>query len=978
MKKPFTLLFVLFALVSLAQQYSYRQYTIFDGLPQNQVTDLHIDPDGYLWIGTKGGICRFDGENFVDFTNRESSNTNIRGIFNQSDSLYYFTSGILYCKRGEDFQEVFCAGDGQTIDSITPLDGAKGFVVNTLHDIYRWNYGDSAMLYSAPDNRLYLWKYISDNKYIFKKQNDVLGKRNDVFMYEKGEKKTLPKEHNGFRLANLSDDIVIYKMDTLLSDSVFYFDINRDTSVFVFTHDKDYVSRAFVLQNKKIAFILNEYSWFITDSLYQIIDRDILSGNGISDIVEHNNNLFLATEQGLFVRNSAAFLNYTEKGNIPGYVWSIVEDRDTNIVLAGFYGDLTILDENNCLRNVDFSFNDIPYLILPSFYMDGFVRKNGDWVIPMACGVFYGNEARQRFFTCSDQLCATPFCTWEDEKKDLLFAGTNYGVYIFQLPEGKILRNIQTDEINVLDIAEDKFGRLWFCTSRKVFLYEHDSLIRFYEQHPELKQAFVSCCRDARGNMWLGNKKGLHLYNYDRLQTVWDGSFTFINAYKDSHIIAGNTFGIVYLDLERFYAGDADFACYFDRFNGFIGREPGQNGTMVSSKGDVWVPTSESVVKFMPDRIYIDTVPPKAFVGSMELSDHELQWQPFLNEPIKMDSVYHLSWDKNNVRLNYHAIKYHCPERLQYRYRLLGYSESWSETAETEALFTNLNPGHYRFELMAANEHGYWSKKPAALNFYIVPAFWQTWWFKSLVILFAALGLFLGFLWYFRLKQKRAQEQRRVERQLVSVQLNSLNAQLDPHFVFNAISAIGAEVQQNNTERAYDYFVKATRLFRSSLVDKDQITRSLDKELAVVEGYLQLQQLRFGERIRYTIEVADDVDHNMIIPKMSVQVFVENAVKHGLENKLDGGFVHIRIANKDGCLHIRIVDNGVGLEESRKLQKESTGLGLKSFEQFFEILNKANSSKAEFTLNTLYNKNGQVEVTEAVLKIPLNYQYSMV
>ena len=379
----------------------------------------------------------------------------------------------------------------------------------------------------------------------------------------------------------------------------------------------------------------------------------------------------------------------------------------------------------------------------------------------------------------------------------------------------------------------------------------------------------------------------------------------------------------------------------------------------------------------MPDRIYIDTVPPKAFVGSMELSDHELQWQPFLNEPIKMDSVYHLSWDKNNVRLNYHAIKYHCPERVQYRYRLLGYSESWSETAETEALFTNLNPGQYRFELMAANEHGYWSKEPAVLNFYIVPAFWQTWWFKSLVIFLAALSFFLGIRWYFRLKQKRAREQRRVEQQLVSVQLNSLNAQLDPHFVFNAISAIGAEVHQNNTERAYEYFVKATRLLRSSLVDKDRITCSLDKELAVVEGYLQLQQLRFGERISYSVEVAEDVDHNMIIPKMSVQVFVENAVKHGLENKLEGGFVNVTISNSDGCLLICIVDNGVGLEESRKLQKESTGLGLKSFEQFFEILNRANTAKAEFKLKTLYAKNGQVEGTEAVLKIPLNYQYSM-
>ncbi len=968
MKKPFTLLFVLFALVSLAQQYSYRQYTIFDGLPQNQVTDLHIDPEGYLWIGTKGGICRFDGQNFVDFTDQESNNTHIRAIFTKSDSLYYYTSGILYCKRGESFQEVYHAKEGDPIIEIFTLDNDKGFLVNTIHNIFRWNYGEKVLLYSNPDERIWLRMYESDDKF-------VVDENRNVFIFRNGLKTPLPELNQTYSFNDYQSENYFFLKYLTGLDSVFSYNFNSDTSAFWVTYNKN-ISNIITLPDKKTAVVLNESDWLITDSAFRICEHDILTDNGIRDVVEYNNNLFLGTEKGFFVRNSAAFLNYTEKDNIPGYVWSILEDQDNNIVLAGFFGDLSILDEGAGLRKLDFNLKGTSDFLDQFFYMDGFVRKNGDWVIPMACGVFYGNEMEQMVFYDPMHYSAT-FCAWVDERRDLLYAGTTNGVYIYQLPEGKILRNIQTDEINVLDIAEDKFGRLWFCTSRKVFLYEHDSLIRFYEQHPELKQAFVSCCRDARGNMWLGNKKGLHLYNYDRLQTVWDGSFTFINTYKDSHIIAGNTFGIVYLDLERFYAGDADFACYFDRFNGFIGREPGQNGTMVSSKGDVWVPTSESVVKFMPDRIYIDTVPPKAFVGSMELSDHELQWQPFLNEPIKMDSVYHLSWDKNNVRLNYHAIKYHCPERLQYRYRLLGYSESWSETAETEALFTNLNPGQYRFQLMAANEHGYWSKVPAVVNFNIVPAYWQTWWFKSLVIFLAAMSIFLGILWYFRLKQKRAQEQRRVEQQLVSVQLNSLNAQLDPHFVFNAISAIGAEVQQNNTERAYDYFVKATRLFRSSLVDKDQITRSLDKELAVVEGYLQLQQLRFSERISYTIEVAGDVDHNMIIPKMSVQVFVENAVKHGLENKLEGGFVNVTISNSDGCLLICIVDNGVGLEESRKLQKESTGLGLKSFKQFFEILNKANSSKAEFTLKTLYDKNGQVEGTEAVLKIPLNYQYSM-
>ena len=474
MKKPFTLLFVLFALVSLAQQYSYRQYTIFDGLPQNQVTDLHIDPEGYLWIGTKGGICRFDGQNFVDFTDQESNNTHIRAIFTKSDSLYYYTSGILYCKRGESFQEVYHAKEGDPIIEIFTLDNDKGFLVNTIHNIFRWNYGEKVLLYSNPDERIWLRMYESDDKF-------VVDENRNVFIFRNGLKTPLPELNQTYSFNDYQSENYFFLKYLTGLDSVFSYNFNSDTSAFWVTYNKN-ISNIITLPDKKTAVVLNESDWLITDSAFRICEHDILTDNGIRDVVEYNNNLFLGTEKGFFVRNSAAFLNYTEKDNIPGYVWSILEDQDNNIVLAGFFGDLSILDEGAGLRKLDFNLKGTSDFLDQFFYMDGFVRKNGDWVIPMACGVFYGNEMEQMVFYDPMHYSAT-FCAWVDERRDLLYAGTTNGVYIYQLPEGKILRNIQTDEINVLDIAEDKFGRLWFCTSRKVFLYEHDSLIRFYEQH---------------------------------------------------------------------------------------------------------------------------------------------------------------------------------------------------------------------------------------------------------------------------------------------------------------------------------------------------------------------------------------------------------------------------------------------------------------------------------------------------------------
>jgi LytS/YehU family sensor histidine kinase len=224
-------------------------------------------------------------------------------------------------------------------------------------------------------------------------------------------------------------------------------------------------------------------------------------------------------------------------------------------------------------------------------------------------------------------------------------------------------------------------------------------------------------------------------------------------------------------------------------------------------------------------------------------------------------------------------------------------------------------------------------------------------------------------------KQNRDSKQREIEQKLISMQVNAINAQLDPHFVFNAISAIGTEVQQQNSEKAYTYFIKVSHLLRNSLKNADKITRTLKEELSFVENYLSLQKFRFDNRFDYIINVPPEMDMSRIIPKMCIQIFVENALKHGIEHLLSDGILTVTIWSDTRGFNAIIQDNGVGRAKSKQYNAHSTGVGLKVFTDFFAIMNKYNSKKAGFTIEDLLLDNGESGGTKVSLFIPEGYQF---
>ncbi len=160
--------------------------------------------------------------------------------------------------------------------------------------------------------------------------------------------------------------------------------------------------------------------------------------------------------------------------------------------------------------------------------------------------------------------------------------------------------------------------------------------------------------------------------------------------------------------------------------------------------------------------------------------------------------------------------------------------------------------------------------------------------------------------------QQKAKED--LSNRLITLQLQGIKAQLDPHFTFNTLNSIASLIYLEDKHTAYDYMRKFTQLLRSMLNDAEKIYRNLGEEIDFVTTYLELEKLRFGDKFNYLIEVGDGVNQREQVPKLVLQTFAENAVKHGIMTSESGGLIRISVLREKDYLKLTIEDNGIGRE----------------------------------------------------------------
>jgi two-component system, LytTR family, sensor kinase len=205
-------------------------------------------------------------------------------------------------------------------------------------------------------------------------------------------------------------------------------------------------------------------------------------------------------------------------------------------------------------------------------------------------------------------------------------------------------------------------------------------------------------------------------------------------------------------------------------------------------------------------------------------------------------------------------------------------------------------------------------------NFKLIPL--DTWLFEAFVLLSWSL-LYFGVHGWLSLQLERGRAVR-AEAMAQSARLQALQSQLEPHFLFNTLNGISSLVLEGRTEAATMMIARLSDFLRLTLqtVERPQIT--VAEEIEFVGHYLDIQQIRFGDRLRFRIQVAPQA-LSALVPTLLLQPLVENAVRHGILARAHGGSVTITVDTRAGELLLRIEDDGPGL---RRSTTASSGLGL--------------------------------------------------
>jgi len=243
-------------------------------------------------------------------------------------------------------------------------------------------------------------------------------------------------------------------------------------------------------------------------------------------------------------------------------------------------------------------------------------------------------------------------------------------------------------------------------------------------------------------------------------------------------------------------------------------------------------------------------------------------------------------------------------------------------------------PGSYVIKIRFSGQP---SKNITEYHFEIAPAWYQTNLFKIVAGIFIAalLGSILFLILFIRQRQKTKQELSNKAK--LQLELKAIYAQLNPHFIFNALSSIQGLINKQDIKGANDYLSDFARLLRESLNNSNKDEISLKEEIQTLDTYLKLEQLRFG--FSYEIGAAPEMNlYETGIPALLLQPLVENAVKHGVSSLQEKGYIRIKFEKDDDTMIVTILDNGTGFIDKRT----SRGFGLKLTQERINLLNQLN------------------------------------
>ncbi len=290
-----------------------------------------------------------------------------------------------------------------------------------------------------------------------------------------------------------------------------------------------------------------------------------------------------------------------------------------------------------------------------------------------------------------------------------------------------------------------------------------------------------------------------------------------------------------------------------------------------------------------------------------------LQTKDLQNLPITIAVMFHKKLVGNMLRLDlaqnsYKASKnvvFHIEIQNQYSGKIKRYS-----TRQTH-FETELAYGNFKLKIYAHDSLTHSTSKIHIFALALPAPYYETNWFWAMCAM-----LFMGVVAWVAsriVRQVKRQElqKRLIQQKITDLESQALQAQMNPHFLFNAINSIQAFILQNKTEEAHFYLGEFAKLFRLILNHSQKKEVTLEEEIALLRLYIALEAQRLKDTIDFQVEIAEGIEiDNTLIPTMLLQPIVENAVWHGLKPDIRPKVIRLRVGRQDDCLHLHLYNNG--------------------------------------------------------------------
>ncbi len=341
---------------------------------------------------------------------------------------------------------------------------------------------------------------------------------------------------------------------------------------------------------------------------------------------------------------------------------------------------------------------------------------------------------------------------------------------------------------------------------------------------------------------------------------------------------------------------------------------------------------------------------------------------------IPIDEPIDLAYHENNISIVFECLDYSDMEYLSYEYKLKGANKSWVDTKSNEKEFSSLSPGDYTFMIRRKQmEQSSILELPFKIN--------EPWWNTNLakLTLFCLMLLFSFLLIrYFTIRiRKKSDAQLLMKIKFAELELNSLQAQMNPHFIFNALQSIQDFILSHDPRTANKYLSKFSKLMRLFLESSREKYIKLNEELDLLQLYIELEQLRFEDKFQYKLNLDEKLEEQLIeIPSMLIQPFVENAINHGLLYNEDDGKLEISFMFDDNRLICIVEDNGIGREKAYEIKTRSTlsykSRGMQLVKERLKVLNVVGNQNIDINIEDLYDDERISNGTRVTIKILLD------